>query len=328
MSYAIRFSLLNQQNSKPALHWADGLLLCVALFWGANFAAVKFGLAEIPPLIFNALRYFIAALVMLSVVIGSGQFARLERKHLLYLIVIGVLGNTGYPLFFIYGLNATSADNAAMILSTAPIWVVLIGTFLKMERLSKEGWFAVIFSVFGILLVILGGRHQTDLQFGGATLLGDMMVIGAVLCWSGYTLALRPLTSIYSPGLISALGTSIGILPMVLLAVPSMMLFTWQNVSLAAWTSLVVTGVFAVGLAYLFWGYGVAHLGGTRTSLYLNVVPPIALLVNWLWLGETLTWLQWIGAIIALSGVAVARRHTAQLPSHFLDRLAGIKLET
>jgi drug/metabolite transporter (DMT)-like permease len=319
---------LNQQPSKPALHWADGLLLCVAFFWGANFAAVKFGLAEIPPLLFNGLRYIIAAIVMLGVVFISKQFVRLERKHLVYLAAIGILGNTGYPLFFIYGLNLTSADNTAMILSTAPIWVALLGTFLKMEQLTKQGWFAVTVSVFGILLVILGGRHQTDLQFGGATVLGDVMVIGAVLCWAGYTLALRPLTSIYHPGLISALGTSIGILPMVLLSIPSMITFSWHAVSLGAWASLLITGVFAVGLAYLFWGYGVAHLGSTRTSLYLNVVPPIALLVNWLWLGETLTLIQWTGAIIALSGIAVARRHTVQLPSHFLDRLAGINSDT
>lgn len=319
-------NLLKQQNQNFSLHWADGLLLFVVLFWGANFAAVKFGLAEIPPLVFNALRYLLAAVVMLGFVIISRQFVRLERKHLLYLAIIGILGNTGYPLFFIYGLDATTADNTAMILSTAPVWTALIGTSIKMEQLSKWGWAAVAFSVFGILLVILGGRHQTDLQFGGASISGDLMIVGAVLCWAGYTLALRPLTSIYSPGLVSALGTSIGILPMVFLAIPSILILPWESISWAAWASLVITGVFAVGLAYLFWGYGVAHLGSTRTSLYLNVVPPIALLINWLWLGETLTPLQWIGAIIALSGVAVARRHTNQLSSHFLNRLAGVEI--
>ena len=278
---------MKKQDSSPPLHWADGLLLCVALFWGGNFAAVKFGLAEIPPLAFNALRYLIAAVVMLVFILVTRQFMRIERRHLIYLALIGILGNTGYPLFFIYGIDQTSADNTAMILSTGPIWVALIGTFLKMERLSKQGWFAVAFSVFGILLVILGGRNQTDLQFGGASITGDLIVIGAVLCWSAYTLAIRPLTSIYPPALVSALGTSIGILPMVIFATPSMFSFEWQAVSSAAWLSLLITGIFAVGLAYLFWGYGVAHLGGTRTSLYLNVVPPIALLVNWLWLGET-----------------------------------------
>ena len=212
---------MKKQDSSPTLHWADGLLLCVALFWGGNFAAVKFGLAEIPPLAFNALRYLIAAVVMLVFILVTRQFMRIERRHLIYLALIGILGNTGYPLFFIYGIDQTSADNTAMILSTGPIWVALIGTFLKMERLSKQGWFAVAFSVFGILLVILGGRNQTDLQFGGASITGDLIVIGAVLCWSAYTLAIRPLTSIYPPALVSALGTSIGILPCLLYTSPS-----------------------------------------------------------------------------------------------------------
>ena len=314
---------MNNSVAKTTFHWADGLLLLVAIFWGVNFAAVKFGLAEIPPIIFNALRYFIAALIMLVFVMSRGQRLKIERKHVLYLVAIGILGNSGYPLFFIFGLDSTSADNATMIMTTVPIWVALIGTFLGMERLEQRGWLGVGLSVVGIGLVTLGAQEQVDLRFGGASLRGDLIVLAAVLCWSGYTLALRPLTAVYSPDLISALAMTFGIVPMVLFALPSVWQFGWQGISLAAWASLVLTAVFAVGLAYIFWSYGVAHLGSTRTALYLNVVPPIALFFNWLWLGETLTLLQWLGALVALAGVALARRHTVQLPQGVLDKLVA-----
>lgn len=314
---------MNQSKTNVTFHWADGLLFLVAIFWGANFAAVKFGLAEIPPLPFNALRYLLAALVMLAFVVSRGQQLKIQRQHLLYLIVIGILGNSGYPLFFIFGLDTTSADNATMIMTTVPVWVALIGTLLGMEQLDRQGWFGVGLSVIGIGLVILSGQEQADLRFGGASLQGDLIVLAAVLCWSGYTLALRPLTALYRPDLISTLATAIGILPMLLFALPPILQFNWQPVSTAAWASLLITAIFAVGLAYIFWGYGVAHLGSTRTSLYLNVVPPIALFVNWLWLGETLTLWQWVGTIVALVGVALARHHTVQLADGFLDRVVG-----
>ena len=260
---------------------------------------------------------------MLAVVIGSGQRLRVQRKHFVYLIVIGILGNSGYPLFFIFGLDSTSADNATIIMASVPIWVALLGTLIGMEQLDKQGWSGVGLSVIGILIVIIGSPQQVDLEFGGATLRGDLIVLAAILCWSGYTLALRPLTAIYPPTVISTLTTSIGILPMVLFAIPAMLRFEWQPVSWGAWASLIITGIFAVGLAYIFWGYGVAHLGSTRTSLYLNVVPPIALFVNWLWLGETLTLLQSVGAVVALLGVALARSHTRQLSGGVLERLVG-----
>ncbi|MEM7115988.1 MAG: DMT family transporter [Chloroflexota bacterium] len=304
-------SRLSGNNS--SLHWADGLLFLVAIFWGVNFAAVKFGLAEIPPIIFNAARYFVAALIMLVYIFSRKERLNLQRKHLFYLIAIGILGNTGYPLFFIFGLDSTSADNATMIMATVPVWVALLGTFLGMERLEKQGWLGVGLSVAGILLVVLGGQHQADLRFGGASLRGDLIILAAVLCWAGYTLALRPLTAVYPPDLISALATAVGVIPMLLIALPPTVQFKWQTVSLAAWASLLLTAVFAVGLAYIFWGYGVAHLGSTRTALYLNVVPPIALLFNWLWLGETLTLLQGAGCLVALVGVSLARRHTATI---------------
>ncbi len=73
---------------------------------------------------------------------------------------------------------------------------------------------------------------------------------------------------------------------------------------------LLFSGLFGIALAYFFWNYGVSHLGSARTALYSNLMPPIALLVAWLWLGETLTLLQWGGAVLALFGVFLARRHT------------------
>ena len=309
-----------KETSSNSLHWADGLLLLVALFWGGNFAAVKFGLAEIPPIVFNAVRYVLAAIVLLIAVYVGGQTLRVQRQHLLYIVLIGVLGNTGYPLLFVYGVDATSADNAALIMAAIPVWVALLGTAVGMEKLNPRGWIGVTLSVAGILLVILGSRQQVELEFGGASIRGDLIILAAALSWAIYTLALRPLTKIYESTAISTLGMVVGIVPMTLLALPSIVQLDWWAVSWGAWASLLITGVFAVGLAYIFWGYGVTHLGSTRTSLYLNVVPPIALFINWLWLGETLTMLQWAGTIVALAGVGLARRHTRQLPNGLLDR--------
>ena len=312
---------MNKNDTSPTFHWADALLILLVLFWGGNFAAVKFGLAEIPPAMFNALRYTIAAVVMMLFILITRQPYRIKRQHIPYLIITGILGNSGYPLFFAFGLAYTTAGNSVLILSTLPAWVALFGTLIGVEKIGKQGWVGVTLSVFGIILVIAGGRGQAGFRFGGASLYGDLIVVGALLCWTAYTMALKPLTKVYPPAVVSSHAMTVGIIPMVLVSLPTMVNFQWTTVSLAAWASLLITGVFAVGLAYIFWGYGVAHLGSTRTSLYLNLVPPIALLVNWLWLGETLTPIQWVGSAIALIGVAIARRHTTSVSGSFLERL-------
>jgi site-specific recombinase XerC len=60
----------------------------------------------------------------------------LERRHLLYLIGIGLLGNTAYQLFFVFAIAITTAENSARILATVPVWVALIGTIFGVERVE------------------------------------------------------------------------------------------------------------------------------------------------------------------------------------------------
>ena len=81
-------------------------------------------------------------------------------------------------------------------------------------------------------------------------------------------------------------------------------------VSPAAWTAAVYSGVSAIGIGTLCWNHGVARLGSARTALYSNLTPLVALVVAWLTLGETLTRQQGWGALAAVAGVVLARRHT------------------
>jgi drug/metabolite transporter (DMT)-like permease len=140
---------------------------------------------------------------------------------------------------------------------------------------------------------------------------GDILILLGTLCWSLYTLAIRPMLRHYSSTSLTAISTLIGTIPLVLVAIPAMVNFDWRGVSTTAWLALIFSGSFGISLAYFFWNHGVSKLGSARTSLYSNLTPPVALLVAWLWLGETLTTIQWWGALLALVGVVLARRYTS-----------------
>ena len=122
----------------------------------------------------------------------AGHSLKFQRRHLFYLIGLGLLGNTMYQLLFIFGIANTTADNSALILATVPVWVALFGTLLGMERVSGQGWLGVGLSLAGVILIILGGERGVTLQFGRASLRGDFLILLGTLCWSLYTLALRP----------------------------------------------------------------------------------------------------------------------------------------
>jgi drug/metabolite transporter (DMT)-like permease len=168
----------------------------------------------------------------------------------------------------------------------------------------------VIVALAGIVLIILGSDRQAQFEFGGTTLRGDILILLATLCWSGYTLLTRPMMRHYSSASVTSFSTLMGTIPLVLLAVPFWINLSWNSVPSSAWTAVVFSGIFGIALAYFFWNYGVSRLGSARTALYSNLTPPIALFTAWLWLGETLTAQQWGGALLALIGVVLARRFT------------------
>lgn len=298
------------QSDSWGTSWADGLLLFTALLWGVNFSVVKFALAEIPPAAFVGLRFLIASATMVTLAVVFGQPLRFERRHLPHLIGLGLLGNTAYQLFFVFGIASTTAENSSLILATGPAWVALIGTAGGVERVERAGWVGIALSLLGIFLIIGGSDRLADFPFGGSSLKGDAMILAGTLCWCLYTLLIRPLTRLYSSVTVTAVTTVFGTIPLFLFGIPTVTRLDWTGIRATAWMALIFSGIFAIGVAYLFWNYGVKKLGSARTSIYSNLSLPAALLTAWLWLQETLTPVQWFGTILALGGVVLARRFT------------------
>ncbi len=302
---------MHADRTHPRWSTADALLLLTACIWGANFSAVKFGLSELPPLAFNAVRFLCSGLALALATRAAGQSWRFERRHLPFLIGLGLLGNSLYQLLFIYGAAATTADNAALILATVPAWVALGGSLAGLERVERKGWLGVGLSLAGIIMIVHGADRDTEFHFGGASLKGDVLILAGTLCWSAFTLFGRLAMRHYRPLAVTSFCTVVGAVPLILLGLPELVALERGAVSHAAWAAAVFSGLFAIAIATLCWIVGVARLGSARTSLYSNVTPPVALVVAWLALGETLTAQQGWGALLAICGVVLARQFTA-----------------
>jgi drug/metabolite transporter (DMT)-like permease len=98
-----------------------------------------------------------------------------------------------------------------------------------------------------------------------------------------------------------------GTVGLVAVSVPALRAQEWGSISLGAWGGLVFSGALAVALAYILWYYGIRHLGSSRTAVYSNTVPVVALIVAWLTLGEVPTWVQVVGTVMILGGIGLAR---------------------
>jgi drug/metabolite transporter (DMT)-like permease len=140
-----------------------------------------------------------------------------------------------------------------------------------------------------------------------ASLGGDLTMLAAVLCWSVATVGSRPLLERHSPLVVTGCSMAIGSALYTPLAWTVLRELAWRDVSAGAWLAVGFSAVFALCVAYMIWYTALQRLGNTRTSVYSNMVPIVAMLVARLWLGEQIGALKIAGAAAIILGVALTK---------------------
>jgi drug/metabolite transporter (DMT)-like permease len=292
------------QSTPAGFTKTDALLLLMALIWGVNFSVVKYGTQIFTPLAFTGLRVGLAAVVLLAVS-ATRRKRRPNRQEMLALITLGVLGNGLYQIMFVEGIARTRVGNAALIVAATPAFIAITGRIRGSERINRNTVMGIALSLAGVGLVVLGSARKAS---GEATLLGTMLVFGGTLCWTAFTVMLQPYAKKLDPIHLSAFTMLGGTIPM-LIATPRALLATdWSLVGAAGWAAILYASVLSMGLAYIFWYRGLRVLGPTRTAMYGNLQPVIAITVAWIFLHEAPTIWQGIGTITIMSGLILTRR--------------------
>ncbi|HET6760996.1 MAG TPA: DMT family transporter [Gemmatimonadaceae bacterium] len=289
--------------ASPSFGITDLLLLTMAVIWGINFVVVKYATQVFNPLAFTGLRVGAAALFLLLVAFARGRIS-LPRRDVVGLLLLGVIGNALYQLFFVQGVARTRAGNAALIVGAAPAFIALFARVRGLERVKRMTLVGIALSVIGVGLVIAGSASPSN---GQATLLGSVLVFCGVLSWTVYTIMLQPYTRRIDVVRLSAITMVGGAVPLLIASTPALIATDWSAVGRGGWLALFYSSVISMGVAYFFWYRGLRVLGPTRTAVYSNLQPIIALLVAWAFLGEIPTIFQGVGATTIVAGVFLTR---------------------
>jgi len=296
---------MTDQNRGTELSRMDLALLATVVIWGANFSVVKYALAELTPMTYNALRFGGASLLTLLFAWIVERDLRIERSDWAYFLMLSLIGNFVYEVLFINGLALSRAGNTSLILSTAPIWVAIIGTATGQEHLTAVNWLGVFLSFAG--LYFLTAASTAGLVLSRGTLIGGLLVLAAAFCWSIYTLLLRRVVSKYSSLVTTAWVMAITSPLLILAAAPDLRAQNWQAVSTKSWLGLLYSTVLAISVGYTVWSTGVKHVGSARTAVYTYLTPLISVIVAWLTLGESMHPWQAVGAAATVIGVVLGR---------------------
>jgi drug/metabolite transporter (DMT)-like permease len=290
----------------------EALLVVMSIIWGMNFVVMKYGTDVLAPFAYNGVRLVIGSAVMM-LILRLARAPLLPWRDIRALMLLGVLGTGLYQVFFITGLAMTRAGTASLVVASSPAMIAVVGRVLGVEKVSFRAMCGIALSLAGIAFVILSSADSSE---GQHSVVGDLLVLASVVCWSFYTHLMRPYTQRIDGMQIATWSLIGGTIPVLLIALPSIAHADWPAVAPLTWSAILYSGIGSMGIAYLFWYRGVRVIGSTRTAMYSNLQPLVTLAASWPMLGERPTLIQGVGAGAVLGGLLLTRQPSAPEPAH------------
>lgn len=278
---------------------------------GASMAMVGgyVGLSKLLVLVFPVfllawLRFGIAAVAMLGWVRRGPGEAKLSARDRVLLFWESFLGNFLFSVCMLYGVSMTTALAAGVTMAALPGVVALLSWAFLRERIAPRVLAGIGCAIAGIALVALnrpaGAGGTTD-----ASLLGNLLLIGAVVCEACYVVIGKRLTGQVSARRISALVNLWGLALMTPLGLWQALDFNFGAVTPPQWLGLVLYALAASMVTVWLWMTGLKHVPASAAGVFSVLLPVSAALVGVAFLGERFSSVQALAFALALAGVVL-----------------------
>jgi drug/metabolite transporter (DMT)-like permease len=278
---------------------------------GANVAFGKAIAAEVPVYAFVLFRFAVASAALAVMVRGEPgpRLAEMRAGQWRDLAFMSMLGMVGFTVLMFEGLKRTAAADAGIITATLPAVVAALGMLLSGERLSRGQLFAVALAVAGLLLVQATGAAQ-----GPSTLIGNLLVGGAVLCEASFVILGKRLAPPYRPLRLAFGANLVGLglaIPLVLFDAPAIDLLAirpgmWL---LGTWYALAASVI-----CLWLWYRGLPHVETWLAGLSTAAIPVVALATSALFLGETIDAAKLAGAALVIAAIVLGALSSRPTP--------------
>ena len=275
--------------------------LGVVVLWASAFAAIRVAAPELGVIGLSFVRLAVAAVVLLAI----APFLQVRIPHhrdLGWIFACGFFGMAAYQLLLNQAERHVPAGTASIIIAAAPLVSVAVARALFDERITR-------FTIIGSAVALAGVALVCIARAGVSLSTAVVIVVAAMIVQGIYHPLQRPLLRTYRGVEVATYCLVAG----TILTLP-LLPFGWTEMSHAStsgWMAALYLGLFPSALGFVLWGYTVGHLPiATATSL-LYLVPPVAVLIAWVWLNEIPTGIELIGGLIVIAGVVIVARGNA-----------------
>ncbi len=273
------------------------------LFWGLSFVWFKIVVKWYEPITIIFLRLIISGSLMMVFMLLTRSWQTIKRKHLKYFLLLAFAQPFCYFLGESFGLKLVSSTIASVIIATIPLFSPFAGYFLVREKVTIPVVLGIVFSFFGIILMLINPDFSLN-----ASPKGVLLLFLAVFAAVAYSVIIRKISHEYNPVTIITHQNLIG----AVYFLPLFMVFDFQHFITVTPTSelimaLLQLSVFASTLAYVFYIIAIKGIGVIKANVFANLIPVFTGFFSFIILGETFTALKIAGMLLVLFGVVVSQ---------------------
>jgi drug/metabolite transporter (DMT)-like permease len=285
--------------------WKTLLAFAIIYFvWGSTFLAIRIGVREVPPLLFAAMRFLVAGLVLYGWMVARGERSLNRRQWMSVLLLALLIFVIDYGLLF-WAEQRIPSGIAAVMMATIPVFIALSEIlFLRTQRLTVRLALALLVGIAGVAVLM-----SHSLNLGGTPIdrVGAVALIIGSLSWSIASVLTRklplPTSKIMSSGAQMLAGGVL--LTLTAAALGEFRNFHPSTVSRGAWLSLLYLIIAGSIIGFTAYVWLIHHESPTKVGTYAYVNPVVAVLLGYFLGGEALGLRTILGTLFVLISVVV-----------------------
>ncbi|WP_416826213.1 DMT family transporter [Ectobacillus polymachus] len=273
-------------------------LALASSIWGGMYVIVKIVVSVIPPLELVWMRYLVAIVSLLVIGFVTRQKWRIDKRHFLIIIAIGIIGNAISIVTQETGTMLSSAQMGAIITSSTPAFMVFFARLLLKERLTIKKGLSVCLATIGVFLIVGVGHVNLSSKLGGIYLLI------AALTWALMSVLVKRVPSDYSQIVVTTYSILVALIVLTPFVLPRLHAINISQLTHPTiWGGVLYLGIVSTAGGFLLWNRGLQMLNASSGGLFFFFQPVVGTLLGWFILGENIGVTFWIGSILILTGV-------------------------
>ena len=281
------------------------LLILATLFWGGNFALGRAVSGSIPPMTLSYIRWIEALIFFLPFCWKEvWDHREILSKNYKTFVLLGVTGVVGFNMCVYIAVSYTTAINASLINSFAPVVVTVMSIVFLKDKLNARQWIGIVISLVGVIWIVARGNWHNLVSLTFNT--GDLVMVLAVLLWGAYNIILKkdgkivPARTLFIASIVGGLASTF---PLIIYENYNTGLAWINQLNTVHYLSLLYFGIFPTILSFQFFNKAMLEIGPSKAAPFAHLVVVFASIFGILFLKEKFIIAHFIGGLLIIVGL-------------------------